>query len=167
MDTPPAASTYTRAPLRHRVRVELHASPAEVWSLVGDHRRLPEYSAGIERVDLAIDGRSRVCHFRASEESAGIALREGIHWERSNVGYASSAEGGNAFGLTDDLSIVTLAAAPRGTVLTWEQYYDHPDLPAMRANFDAGFVDIGERLIVRFGGRVVEHYIDGPLHRGP
>lgn len=165
MTTPPVATTYTSAPLRHRFCVELHAPPSEVWPLVGDHTRLPEYSVGITRVEMASDGRSRVCHFGTPDGSEGFVLREQIRWEEANVGYATSAEAPNTFGLADDLSMVTIAAAPVGTLFTWEQYYNHPDLPATRANFDAGIGDIGERLVARFRGRVVEHYVDGPLHR--
>ena len=165
MTTVPAAATYTTAPLRHRFRLELHAPPSEVWRLVGDHARLPEYSAGIARVDVASDRTSRVCHFHAADNTGGIALREVIRWEEPNIGFATSAEAPNAFALGNDLSIVTIAPTPLGSLFVWEQHYDHPDLPAMRANFDAGIVDIGERLVARFGGRVVEHYVDGPLGR--
>ncbi len=44
-----------------------------------------------------------------------------------------------------------------------EEYYDHVDLSAMRASYDDAFVDIAAQLVARFGGRVVERYVDGPL----
>ena len=76
------------------------------------------------------------------------------------VGYATSALVPNDFGLTNDLALVTLAAVAGVTAFTWEQYYDHPDLPMMRANFNEGLLDIGQRLTDRFGGRIVERYVD-------
>jgi hypothetical protein len=156
----PDASTFTTAPLRHRLELALDAAPAEVWALVGAHERLPEYSAGIERVDVTSD--SRVCHFRPFDGAEpGLVLREYIRWQAPNVGYAAIAESPNAFGLENDLSIVSIAPTAHGTTFTWEQHYDHPDLPAMRASFGEGLADIGERLVVRFGGRVVGRFVDG------
>ena len=157
----PRAATFTTAPLRHRLRVELNAPVREVWALVGDHRRLPEYSEGIERVDVTPDRGARICHFRPPQGATeGIVLRELIRWEKPAVGYSTSADIPNDFGLINDLSIVTVAPASEGTLFTWEQYYDHPDLPAMLASFDEGIVDIGQRLAARFGGRIVERYLD-------
>jgi len=159
----PNATTLTSAPLRHRLRVELNAPVPEVWALVGDHERLPEYSEGIGRVDVTSGHDARVCHFRPRDGAAdGMVLRELIRWEVPNVGYSTSADPANEFGLMNDLSIVTVVATPRGTMFTWEQYYDHPDLPAMRADFDQGIADIGQRLVARFGGRIVERYVDRP-----
>ena len=47
--------------------------------------------------------------------------------------------------------------------MTWEQYYDAADLDMNKAVFDQALADIAERLIARFGGRLVERYVDGPL----
>lgn len=160
----PYAAVFTSAPVRHRLRVELDAPVPDVWALVGDHTRLPEYSEGIERVVVTNGGDARVCYFRPLGGAAdGIVLRELIRWQTPSVGYSASAEEPNEFGLSNDLSIVTVVATPRGTMFTWEQHYDHPDLPAMRAGFDQGLADVGQRLVARFGGHVVERYIDGPL----
>src|SRR5688500_7318682 len=159
-----AAAPVPTSPLRHRLRVELDAPVPDVWALVGDHRRLPEYSAGIERVELTSARDARLCYFRPQPGTTeGIVLREFIRWEIPNVGYSTSAAIPNGFGLTNDLSIVTVSESGRGTLFTWEQYYDHPDLPTMRAGFDEGILDIGQQLLARFGGRVIERYVDGPL----
>lgn len=149
--TKPTPST----PLRHRLRVDLDAPVAEVWPLVGDHRRLPEYSAGIAAVD--VEPGVRICHFHG-----GPTLRERIVWEAPGVGYATSAEPGNDFGLEQTLSLVTVTATPTGTRFSWDEHYDSADLPASRASYDDGFADMAERLIARFGGRLVERFLDGP-----
>jgi hypothetical protein len=163
MQIPTDVTAHATAPLRHRLRLELDAPPAEVWRLAGNHARLPEYSAGIARVEVASDGRARTCHFRAPDGSEGIALTERIRWEEPGVGYSASAEPGNAFGLSDDLSIITLAPTPGGTRFTWEQYYHNADLATARASFHEGLADIGQRLVARFGGRIVEQYVDVPI----
>jgi uncharacterized membrane protein len=51
----PSASEFTSSPLRNRLRVELDAPVAEVWDLIGDLSRFPEYSAGLERVEAELD----------------------------------------------------------------------------------------------------------------
>ena len=159
--TKPDPKTLTSAPLRHRLCLELQATVPAVWAVVGSHERLPEYSEGIERVEVEHAG-MRVCHFRP-RNGVAIVLRELIRWEEANVGYSASAEEGNDFGLRDDLSLVTLSASEIGTILIWDQYYNHDDLPMMRAGFAEGLADIGRRLVTRFGGRVVEEHVDGPV----
>jgi uncharacterized protein YndB with AHSA1/START domain len=160
----PAAGTLTASPLRHRIRLDLNAPPREVWALVGDHARLPEYSAGIARVettepDSAAPG--RLCYFHPMEGATeGLVVREVGRWYAPGIGYATSSEPGNPFGLKDDLSLITLEPTAAGTRFVWEQYYDADDLEAIRASFDEGLADIAERLVARFGGAVLERYSD-------
>lgn len=162
MATTPNPATLTTAPLRHRIQLELNAPASEVWAVIGDHERLPEYSEGIERVTVENgERRSRVCYFRPQDGTA-LSIREFIRWEAVNAGYATTSEPDNDFGLTNDATIVTLTPSPVGTIFTWSQYYDHPDLQAMRSSFHAGLLDIARRLVARFNGRVLEEYADGP-----
>jgi hypothetical protein len=161
----PNANVFTTAPLRHRLRVELNAPVPEVWAIVGRHDRMPEYSAGIAsvRIEQAPDGTlARVCQFRSPDGTgAGPEGREQIRWEAANIGYATTAEAGNPFGLSNDLSLVTVEPAATGTLFTWDQHYDAADPTAVRGSFDDAFADMATRLVARFGGRVVERYMDG------
>lgn len=163
----PAATTFTSAPLRNRLRIHLNQPVEAVWPLIGDLSRLPEYSAGLERVESKTnaDGACTgfTCHFkpRAAGEM-GIVDRNVVRWYEPNVGYASSAQGDSAFGMTEDLNLVTVERSGEGTVVTMEEYYQAADLAMMRAEFDDAFVDIAERLIARFGGDVIERTVDGP-----
>ncbi|HVL68806.1 MAG TPA: SRPBCC family protein [Vicinamibacterales bacterium] len=161
----PSAGTFTSAPLRNRLQVQLNAPENEVWALVGDLARLPEYSAGLERVDVAkkSDGTPAgyVCHFKPYPGTAeGMAHQEVIRWYEVNRGFASSGTEGNPFGLIDDLNLVTVAQGPGGTLLTWEVYFDAGDVPAMRSSYDNALADIGSQLVARFGGRLVEVYTE-------
>jgi hypothetical protein len=147
------------------MRVELHAPVAEVWTLIGDLTRFPEYSSGLERVDTTKDSDGTcaafVCHFRPREEGGERILhRELIRWYEPNHGYASSSEEGNVFGLTNDLNLVTVESSLEGAIVTWDVYYDARDLDMMRAEYDQALADIAENLIRRFGGRVVERHVD-------
>jgi crotonobetainyl-CoA:carnitine CoA-transferase CaiB-like acyl-CoA transferase len=125
---------------------------------------MPEYSAGISSVAIeqAPDGsRARVCQFRSPDgRGAGPRLRERIRWEERDVGYAITADPGNAFGLENSLELLTVVPVPAGTVLTWDEHYDHPDLAAARASFEEGLADIARRVVDRFGGRILERYSD-------
>jgi hypothetical protein len=44
-------------------------------------------------------------------------------WYERNIGYASSAQANNAFGVTDDLSLVSVEPSACGTIVTRDQYY--------------------------------------------
>lgn len=162
------AAKFTAAPLRNRLRVELGAPVSEVWALLGDLTRFPEYSSGLERVDAINDSEGAltqyVCHFRPVEEGApGITHLELVRWYEPERGYASSGEEGNVFGLRNDLNLVTLEPSKDGTLLTWDEYYDSEDLDMSRASYDEALADIAANLIRRFGGRLVERYVDGPV----
>lgn len=163
----PAATMFTSAPLRNRLRVHLNQPVEAVWSLVGDLSRLPEYSAGLERVEFKTDVRGActeyTCHFRpraAGED--GIVDRNVVRWYERNVGYASSAQADNAFNVTNDLNLVSIEPSGEGTIVTWDEHYEAADLPMMRAEYDDAFADIAERLIARLGGHVIERRVDGP-----
>ena len=162
----PSPTAFTTAPLRNRIRLELQAPASEVWALIGNLKRYPEYSAGLERVDVQRDAAGRctgyVCHFRPQEEGAGsMSHREIVRWHEPSRGYASVAEEPNSFGLANSLTLVTLEESGRGTILTWSQYFDSSDVSAQKAIFEQALADISERLTARFGGRVVESYVEG------
>jgi carbon monoxide dehydrogenase subunit G len=164
-----ASSANPRAlissPLRNRWRVELTAPVADVWALIGDVARLPEYSSGLERVEPKCDQEGAVteyvCHFKPQEPGvSSIAHRELMRWYEPYRGFASSGEEGNAFGLMDDLNLVRLGPSKRGTLVTWEVYYDAGDLDRNKASSDEALADIAQHLIHRFGGAILERYLE-------
>jgi hypothetical protein len=66
----------------------------------------------------------------------------------------------NRFGLTNDLTLVTVEPSKEGTIMTWSQYYGAQDLDMSKAVFDQALADIGDNLVRRFGGRVLERYVE-------
>jgi hypothetical protein len=155
----------TSSPLRNRIRLELEASASEVWALIGNFAKLPEYSSGLERVDTKLDSAGNcaefVCHFKPMEPNGErIVSREIVRWWEPNRGYASSSAGGDVFGMSDDLNLVLIEPSPRGILVTMEEYYQARDLSMMKTHFDEAFTDIGANLVRRFGGRVVERYVE-------
>ena len=88
----PSAAEFTSSPLRNRLRVELDAPVAEVWELMGDLSRYPEYSEGLERVEAVVDDEGRcveyTCYFKPFEEGAdGAVSRDVMKWYEPNRGY--------------------------------------------------------------------------------
>ena len=149
------------APLRNHIAIDLGAPPDEVWPLVGNLARFPEYSAGLDAVETTVDADGRcteyLCRFRAPVEGGEPILhRELMRWYEPERGWASVAEEPNAFGLTDALTLVTMEPQGGGTRLTWAQYYDAADLEMSRAEFDRALADIADHLTRRFGGERVE-----------
>jgi hypothetical protein len=164
-----SASQHTQvqpsAPLRNRLRVRLNAPTNEVWAVVGDLSRFPEYSHGLDRVDAEVNASGActgyVCHFKPMQEGAqGFVHHERMRWFEPLRGWASIADEDNPFGLIDSLTLVTVEPSDRGTVLTWDQCYDAKDLDVMRAVFDEALEDIEANLIRIFEGDVVERFVD-------
>lgn len=157
----PSASTFTSAPLRNRIRVELKAPVSEVWALLGDPAKYPQYSTGLERVEAKKNSNGvfaeYVCHFKPQAQGgAGIEHRVHIPWYESNRGYASIDEEPNAFGLTNALTLVTVDPSKEGTIATWDSHYYAGDLDMNRTSLDHALADIDHNLVRRFGGAILE-----------
>jgi Polyketide cyclase / dehydrase and lipid transport len=166
MSASQATHVVPSAPLRNRLRARLDAPANEVWALVGDLSRFPEYSQGLNRVDAMVDASGActgyVCYFKPMQEGAeGIVHQERMSWFERQHGWASIADEDNPFGLIDSLTLVTLEPSDGGTALTWDQHYDAQDLQMMRVVFDRALDDMGANLVRIFGGDVVEHFVDG------
>lgn len=150
------AGDLARSPLQNEVRVTLDASLEDVWKFVSDHQSLPDYSVGIKHVSLhgSCEGPSggagcvRTCEFHE-----GPPLDEKIVLVDAPVAIATSAVEPNDYGLTKDLTLVTLTSLAEGrTEYRWRQYYEHPDVEAMKPIFDEALADIARRLEARFNG---------------
>jgi hypothetical protein len=156
---PPSASDFISSPLRNSIRVELQAPVPQVWELTGDLSRFPEYSAGLERVEVELDDDGRcteyTCYFKPLDEgSEGAVSRDVMKWYEPNRGYLSvEVEGGNT------VAAMTLDPVPRGTRVSYYTHFDAEDLDGTKAAIDAALVDIAENLVARFGGRIIERYV--------
>jgi hypothetical protein len=160
----PSASEFTSSPLRNRTCVELDAPVSEVWELMGDLSRFPEYSAGLERVDAKVDEDGRcveyTCYFKPlGEGSEGAVSRDVMKWYEPNRGYLS-VEVGGTWGGGGTVARLTLDPIPGGTRVTNDMHFESGDLQAAKAHIDEAIVDIAENLIARFGGRISERYVE-------
>ena len=160
-----APGELAASPLWHRLRVALGAPASEVWALVGDFARFPEYSSGLARVETTRDSSGActgyTCHFRPLEPGLeGISHREIISWYALKQGWASTAEEPNIFGLSDALTLVALEPSSEGTIVTWATYYQADDLALAQSEFEPALVDIGENLLRLFRGGAVEPHVE-------
>ena len=156
-------TTFIKAPLRNRLRVDLRTTIADVWALVGKPERMPSYSVGLERVESKTDAHGNcveyTCHFKpALPGENGMVSRDIMLWYQANRGWASRSTTSEAFGLSNDLHIVTVEPSTEGALLTWDAYYQAHDLQAMKAHLQEALADIGQNLLQRFGGRLIHCY---------
>ena len=160
----PSASGFTSSPLRNRLRVELDAPVSEVWELLGDLSRFPEYSVGLERVEAKTDENGRcteyTCYFKSFEPGAeGAVSRDVMKWYEPNRGYLS-VEVDGTWGGGGAVAHLTLDPIPGGTRVTNDMHFESEDLEAAKAHIDEALADIAENLIARFGGRLTERYVE-------
>jgi hypothetical protein len=160
----PPASEFTSSPLRNRIRVELDAPVSDVWELVGDLSRFPEYSMGLERVEAVQDEEGRcveyTCYFKPLEDGMdGAVSRDVMKWYEPNRGYLS-VEAEASWGGGGTVALTTLDPIPRGTRLIFDMHFDSEDLDAAKTQLDEALGDIAENLIGRFGGRLIERYVE-------
>lgn len=160
----PSAGEFTSSPLRNRIRLELDAPVSEVWELMGDLARFPEYSVGLERVDAVVDEDGRcveyTCFFKPYEEGVeGAVSRDVMKWYEPNRGYLS-VEVDGTWGGTGTVALTTLDPIPGGTRVTSDMHFDAEDLTSAKAAIDEALVDVAGNLIARFGGRVTDRYVE-------
>jgi hypothetical protein len=166
----PAASSFVVSLLRNHIRLQLNASVSDVWSLIGNLSRFPEYSDSLQKVETVNDPNGKciayVCHFKPQEpDGEGISHRAFMKWYELNKGWASLDEEPNEFGLSNSLTIIKLEPATEGSILTWDMHYDAQDIEMNKSSLELALKDIAERLTKQFGGKIVESFVEGRLNK--
>lgn len=162
----PRASNFVESPVRNRLTLELNRPVSEVYALVGDPGNMPKYSAGLEKVETESEnGRysSYTCYFKTkTEDEEGLVHTEAIVWQEVNQGWASMSHEPDEFGFTDYFSLTTLEDKGNKTLLQWYMHYNHESLEMIKMNASElvdVFDDMGNQLIAKFGGKVVENFV--------
>ena len=166
----PTAEKFVTSALRNRIKLELNAPVSAVWAIAGDPGRMPEYSGGLEKVDTKKDSSGNcsayTCYFKPIEAGGqSIVHHVKMVWYEPNKGWASIDEEPNAFGLQQSLSLQTFEANDNKTILTWSMHFNSENEESLKANVSALEQalnkDIAQNLIKKFGGRIVESYVEG------
>jgi hypothetical protein len=152
--------TVTSAPLRVITTARLDAPLVEVFAVIADHGGLSAWLPLIEQVQVdhsnaAVEGGDGTV--RSCTLQGGAILQETIIGFDPPHMYGYTIADGNAFGVQNHLGVVSLAADDRGnTILTWQQYFDHPEADMAAQQYSAAH-DLGiQGLIARFGGEPLE-----------
>jgi hypothetical protein len=154
------------SPLRNRIRLELNSPVEQVWAVVGDLSKMPQYSVGLESVEAKYDEMGfctgYICHFKPmGPGDNGIEHKAIMKWYEPLKGWASVDEEPNAFGLSESLTKVSLSQANEKTILQWDMHYNASDLEMNKASLNQALADISGRLVERFGGKVTENFVEG------
>lgn len=165
----PKADKWVKSPLRNLLIIELDKPMAEVWDMVGDPGNMPKFSAGLDKVETKIAGDGKcsqyTCYFKPTEVGGqGIVHTANMVWQEENKGWASLDEEPNEIGLTESLSLTTFEERDGKIIIKWHMHYNMatPELVEQgKAGLEQAFHDIGGQLVHRFGGRIVENFVEG------
>jgi hypothetical protein len=162
----PVASQFASSPLRNRIKLELNAPLEEVWPLVGDPGRMPEYSDGLQSVETKKDADGNcteyLCHFKPmAPGEKGVDHRAIIKWYEPFQGWASIDDEPNFFGFKESLTLVTFESYNDKTIIQWDMHFNAVDVEMNKGSLELALNDISARLISRFGGRVLENFVEG------
>ena len=163
----PTTDKWVKSPVRNRLVIELNKSISEVWALVGDPANMPKFSAGLDSVTTKTkNGKCTqyTCYFKPAKEGEPVYIHtDNMLWQEENKGWASQTPEPNEMGYTEYLSLVTFEDINGKTKLTWSMTCNHekPEMIEMnKQGLLKAFDDIGNQLVSRFGGKVIENYIE-------
>ncbi|MDX1523713.1 MAG: SRPBCC family protein [Anaerolineae bacterium] len=158
-------TTLTLAPLRLVKSVWLRASQDKVFSVVADHQQLTELLPWVDSVTIDSSaaeveggiGTKRTCNF-----GNGLVLEEEIvGWNPPRMYAYQGVEATHPFGMKGHVAVVICEAQADHTMtLTWQHYFDHANPAAMQERMDDGMTCVMQRLIKRFGGKLLESYLN-------
>lgn len=164
----PTAEKWVSSPVRNRLILELNKPVSEVYALVGDPANMPNYSSGLDSVTTKMENgkcASYTCYFKpAKEGEPGYVHTDKMVWQQLNQGWASRTPEPNEFGFTQYVSLTTLEEKDGKTILTWYMHYNHEKeemIDMNKTGLDQAFQDIGNQLVNRFGGKIVENFVEG------
>jgi len=163
----PTADKWVTSPVRHRLVVELEKPVAEVYALVGDPGNMPKYSAGLDSVTTKTENgkcTQYTCYFKPEAEGEkGYVHTDNMVWQAVNQGWAAKTPEPNEMGFTESFSLTTFENNNGKTIVKWYMHYNHekPEMIEMnKAGLVQSFDDIGKQLVTKFGGKILENYVE-------
>ena len=136
--------------------VELPASPEKVFATLSEYTAMPEWFPGMSEV--AVDnsaaqtdngtGAVRVCSFGEQSITEDIKLFDAP----SKLGYA--IRDGNFMGMSEHFALVRVEPKGSGSLLTWHQFFNHPDPEAFKVQGGAMLDGAFENLRAHFAPRL-------------
>jgi uncharacterized protein YndB with AHSA1/START domain len=122
------------APLSITARAESSAAPAEVFAVLADHERWPEWFPSVRKVTVlgpaeGVGARRRVAVRGATVDEEFIVWEPGVRWSFTGI----AARPGFTKSLVEDCRLEALDSG--GTAITYTMYLDPPRAlrPVMKA----------------------------------
>ena len=114
-----------QAPIRIEARAESSASPSDVFAVLADHERWPEWFPSVRKVTVlgpaaGVGARRRVTIPGASVDEEFIVWDPGVRWSFT----ATAAKPGFTKSLVEDCILTELPSG--GTAITYTMYFDPP-----------------------------------------
>ena len=151
---------WTNAPLRLQHAIRLAAPRTDVFALIADHGRIPEWFPMVAQVDVCnqhADAPGGIGAIRYCTLTNGVVMAETILACNAPQLLCYAIHEDNVFGLRNHLGVITLEvtnahAADDHTILTWQHYFNHTNPGAMVAKLDANLRVGLQNLMDHFGG---------------
>lgn len=167
----PTADKWVTSPVRHLLVLELEKPVAEVYALVGDPGNMPKYSVGLDSVTTKTENGKCIqytCYFKpAAKGEKGYVHTDNMVWQAVNQGWAAKTPEPNEMGFTESFSLTTFEEINGKTIVKWYMHYNHKKPKMIEMNKQglvSAFDDIGKQLVAKFGGKVVENYVEPSKH---
>jgi len=140
----------TTAGLQFAIEVELEASPAEVWEYVSDSMNLAEMSSSVDSVSVV--GNIRTLTMADGETVVEIITAD----DDGSMTFAYTLAADNVSGLVNHLAVVQVRPADvrDGSVVSWSQFFDHPESDSVQQGMIPGFKQAMTALTEKFGGYI-------------
>ncbi|MEL6106528.1 MAG: SRPBCC family protein [Planctomycetota bacterium] len=149
----------TTAPLQLVAQVRLLAEPGKVFKLLERYEAMPKWMPVLQEVNVdrsGSNGSSGVGCNRSCKLKNGMTVTESIVGFEPNNFIAYSLTRDNPMGLKGHLALATVEPHPEGgTLLTWRQYFDHPDSAQMNQMMSDMLLTGYDALLKGFGGEHV------------
>ena len=127
---------YTQAPLQMTKTLELSADPEAVFATLADFTAMPSWFPGmtavaVDNTSAELDGGAgavRVCSFGPAQ-----TMNEDILILDPPKTLAYAIREGNFMGLSQHFALVCVEPWGDGSLLSWHQFFHHPDPEAFNA----------------------------------
>ena len=147
---------WTSAPLQIGMTARFDVSPEIVFHALSDPEMMCRTFPWMERVSidssLAVD-KGGVGTIRTCTLGNGLVLEEEIVDWQPPQGYAFRGfDETHPFGMRGHVGVLAFASVKHGTQLTWQQYFDHSNVVAMREQLAESMQSALTALVQRYGG---------------
>lgn len=143
---------YTSAPLQITKTLNLPASSEKTFATLSDYTRMPSWFPDMSQVVVDNsnanneneEGAIRICSFQDQSMKEDIVLFDAPN----KLGY--TIRNGNFMGMSEHFALIIVESKNKDSLLTWYQFFNHPDLKAFKAKGSAMLDEAFKNLRTQF-----------------